>query len=135
MLRVPPSDWLPIKHGRKTEIRMVGRAVTQFGEIEVPTPVLFYSERGRGFDSKLMVLEQTWTEPLGAIAGNEESLRREGFPDFASFRRYWTIRTHRRFPMMKTCIVYRFREASDGDLSDLGRIMLHRLYPDHVPNL
>lgn len=130
-LRVPAGDWVPITRGIKTEFRASPHAVTQVLKIEPPTPVVAYRVvAGRGadssHDSKLMMLEETWQEPLAAIS--EESLRREGHPDIAHFRRYWMGRTRRRFAPTRMVRVFRVRPWAEGDWSESAEKLMARLY-------
>ncbi len=131
-LRVPPVDWAAVKHGSKSEFRSVGtRAVSQFKNLEPPTPVVAYVVKSLGqYDSQLMVLTAMWTEPLGAISA--ESLEAEGFPDIAHFRRYWMARTHRRFRPLTMVQVYRVRQYTDNDAVVMGVRLHNKLYRDHL---
>lgn len=131
-LRVPDPDWLAVKQGRKTEFRVTGKRAAQFQADYLPTPVVAYAVRGGQHDGQLMVLTESWREPLGNIAENEESLRREGYPDFAAFRRYWLIRTHRRFRPLDMCVAYRLRPFDADDYTDMGVRLLERLYGEHL---
>lgn len=128
-LRVPSIDWAAVKIGTKTEFRVAGRA-SLAQNVYTPTPVVAYTVRASQHDSKLMVLTAVWREPLGAIT--RESLAAEGFPDFAHFRRYWMARTHRRFTPLTSVLVYTLRQWTDSDATELGTIMLRRLYRDHL---
>lgn len=132
-LRVPSPDWAGVKHGSKREFRTVGKAaITAAHAVEVPTPVVAYTVRpaGGGHESKLMVLTAIWQEPLGAIS--EESLGLEGFADIEHFRRYWMNRTHKRFTPLTMVQVYRLRSFEDGDVAQMGALILMRLYRQHV---
>lgn len=130
-LRVPTREWVDITRGIKTEFRATPNAVTQVLNVEPPTPVVAYRVvRARGadssHDSKLMMLEETWQEPLMAIS--EESLRREGHPDFAHFRRYWMRRTRRRFTPTRIVRVFRVRPWAEGDWEAGAEMLMNRLY-------
>jgi hypothetical protein len=129
-LRVPSADWPKVKQGAKTEFRATGRGVTQLWNVKTPTPVVGYAHYAQRWDSRLLVLEATWQETLGAIT--PESLEREGFETLAHFRRYWMERTHRRFPPMAKVQCYRVRPMVDDDLASLGQAMLQRLYGEHI---
>lgn len=131
-LRVPASDWLLVKQGRKTEFRATGRGVTQLWNVNPPTPVVAYAVTNArdDHDSRLMVLEKTWQEPLGAIS--PDSLAHEGFPDMASFRRYWIIRTKRRFRPLSNVQVFRVRPWRPGDNEAMGVGLLMKLYGAHL---
>lgn len=123
-------DWAAVKIGAKAEFRVAGRA-SLAQNVYTPTPVVAYTVRSGGaYDSKLMVLQAVWREPLGSIS--RESLEAEGFTDFAHFRRYWMERTHRRFTPLTTVIVYSLRHWVESDLTTLGAALLRRLYRDHL---
>lgn len=134
-LRVPTVDWPAVRQGHKTEFRATGRAVTQLWNVEeyCPTPVVGYAVTNArtDHDSKLLVLEATWHEPLAAIS--DDSLSREGFPDMAHFRRYWMERTKRRFAPLAEAHVYRIRPFTSEDCADMGQRLLGRLYGQHLP--
>lgn len=132
-LRVPEGDWLRVKQGSKTEFRASGRAATKVQWIKTPTPVVAYALSNERTDhrSQLMVLEECWKEELRAIS--DESLRREGFPDFASFRRYWKIRTKRPFRPLAEVWAYRLRRWQPSDTVNMGTWMVERLYGEHLP--
>jgi hypothetical protein len=129
-LRVPSADWPKVKQGVKTEFRATGRAITQLWNVKTPTPVVGYAHYAGTWDSRLMLLEATWQETLGAIS--PESLEREDFPTLAHFRRYWMERTHRRFPPMAKVHCYRLRPMKDEDMAPAGLAMFRRLYGEHL---
>jgi hypothetical protein len=83
-----------------------------------------------GHDAKLMVLEDKWLEPLGAITA--ESLANEGFETVAEFRRYWMAREKRRFAPTRMVTVYRVRLWTPGDRAALGDMLMERLYGEHL---
>jgi hypothetical protein len=125
-LRVPVRDWPAVKRGYKTEFRAgVGKnAVPRLFSIQTPIPVVAYSVRNGRHDAKLMVLEELWQEPLGAIT--DESLAREGFASLADFRTYWMAREHKRFTPTRQVFAYRVRQWEPDDVEDLpGRIFEH----------
>lgn len=133
-LRVPWEDWAKVKLGVKTEFRMAGRHITQLWNVRCPTPVVGWAKSPtRDHDSRLLVLEATWSEPLGALS--EESLAREGFETFGHFRRYWMERTKRRFPPLMKVQVYRVRPFAANDSLEMGHTLLHRLYGQHLDEL
>lgn len=129
-LRVPARDWTAVKGGFKTEWRMRygGEAAgnVQFLRILLPTPVVAYMTRGDQHENKMMVLDECWVEPLGAIS--EESLRREGFASVAHFRRYWTDRTKLAYRPLERVQVFRVHEYTDAEREVLGGILLDRLF-------
>jgi hypothetical protein len=130
-LRVPTSEWVPITRGAKTEFRASPRAVTQALNLKTPTPVVAYRvvpgrPKGQTHDAVLMMLEETWQEPLLAIS--EESLEREGHASVAHFRRYWMSRTGKRFTPTRMVRVFRVRPWQEGDWQASGELMMKRLY-------
>lgn len=130
-LRVPGEDWLAVKQGRKTEFRASGHYASQLWNVETPTAVVAYTmKRIGGYDKLLMVLEATWTEPVGGIS--DESLAAEGFPDFAHFRRYWMSRSKARFRPNQTVHVYRVRPMVGGDHVTIGLQLFRKLYREHI---
>src|SRR5436190_17531907 len=88
-IAVPSFDWAAVKIGAKTEFRL--GTGTNVLDAKLPTPVVLYGDGLSAPESMLAVLEAKWREPLAAIS--EESLRREGYPDMAHFRRYWMQKT------------------------------------------
>lgn len=133
-LRVPIRDWPAVKRGYKTEFRAgVGnKAVPRLWSVQTPIPVVAYAIRNGRHDAKLMVLEELWQEPLGAIS--RESLAREGFATLAEFRAYWMVREHRRFAPTRMVFAYRVRQWEPGDVDELaGRIFDH-LYGAFLAN-
>lgn len=136
-VRVPAVDWAAVKLGHKLEFRSKGREQTPVWRVETPTPVVGYrlSNVRTDHDSKLLVLEATWREPLGAIS--EESLAREGFTGpqaMAHFRRYWMARWKRRFTPMMEVQVYRVRPFTSADVQPLGVKLLGKLYGEFLPS-
>lgn len=129
-LRVPAFDWLNVKNGIKTEFRASGRGVTQLWNVTCPMPVVAYTVTRRGHDRRLMVLEETRQETLIAIS--QESLEREGFDTLEEFRRYWTIKTKRKFTPTRKVQVYRVRRWRSADMDEMGRRLLDRLYGEHL---
>jgi hypothetical protein len=130
-LRVPSAEWARIVTGGKTEFRQQpGRSTLV--RPNCPTPVVGYREHAGVLESQLLVLDDTWREPLGAIT--QESLEREGFRDFDSFRQHWMQRTKRRFRPLLDVQVYRVRvlHDTDEDYNYAGRLLLARLYGEHV---
>lgn len=135
-LRVPTYDWPAVKRGIKTEFRSGwGKNKTpKLFQVKAPTPVVAYTVNGRGeYDARLMVLEDIWLEPLGAIS--PESLEREGFRNLKEFRSYWLEREGRRFTPTRQVFVYRVRPWVAGeDEHRMGQALLQRLYGDFLPN-
>jgi hypothetical protein len=134
-LRVPADDWASVKQGYKSEFRMKTGKGIQFLRILLPTPVVAYMTTRSGLkagrhDKVMMVVTDSWTEPLGAISA--DSLEREGFPDMAHFRRYWTGRTNQRFMPLMSIQVFRVRRYTPEDREALGAILLDRLYGEYT---
>lgn len=138
-LRVPVGDWPAVRRGLKTEFRSaVGGNVTQLWNVKCPTPVVAYAKVGPNYDYVLMVLEETWREPLGAIS--EESLHREGFRGerataYAHFRRYMMTRERRHFTPTREVQVHRVRPWRDEDTAELSAILFTRLYGEFLDGL
>ncbi len=130
-LRVPASDWVRVSRGMKTEFCAASGACSALWNLEPPTPVVAYRHtEALGYDSELMVLEEKWQEPLGAI--NATSLEREGFETLAEFRQYWCERERRRFAPMKMVTRYRVRPWNYSDTEEMAQVLLDRLYGDHL---
>lgn len=130
-LRVPTQDWLQVTRGVKTEFRAARGHQTQAWAIKVPTPVVAYRVlRCEKHEAKLMVLEKTWREPLGAIS--EESLAREGYATFAEFRRYMRNRERRPFRPLQEVQVFQVRPWVEADRTDMASLLLDRLYGDFL---
>lgn len=126
-LRVPNADWIAVKRGIKSEFRASPRACSALFSVEPPTPVVAYRQHPQhGYDAQLMVLQERWQEPLGAIS--EESLRREGFETMAEFRRYWMQRERKRFTPTRLVICYRVRPWQPEDDRAMATRLLDRLY-------
>lgn len=126
-LRVPHTDWINVSRGLKTEFRASHKSCSALWAVEPPTPVVAYRQHpSLGYDSKLMVLEAKWQEPLAAIG--PESLEREGFDSFAEFRRYWTRREKRHFPPTRLVTAYRVRPWTEQDHTDMAAIVLNHLF-------
>jgi hypothetical protein len=132
-LRVPHGDYLAVRRGRKTEFRATSRATSSVQRLNPPTPVVAYSVSNRRTDHRatLMVLEATWREELRAIS--DESLAREGFSSFAEFRRYWKIRHNAPFRPLDKVWAFRVRPWQPDDPEVLGRVLVERLYGQHIP--
>lgn len=131
-LRVPTEDWPAVRIGAKTEFRTSGAHSTTLLGVKCPTPVVGYkvSNQRDDHESVLLVLEAVWTEPLVAIS--DESLRREGFPDVAHFRRYWMGRTRRRFRPLDKVQAHRVRLFTPEDRGPMGDAILRHLYGEHL---
>jgi hypothetical protein len=131
-LRIPRSDWPNVTQGRKTELRAAGRGGTLLAaKLHTPTPVVGYAVGVVGPRFKLLVVEEAWTEPLGAISA--ESLEREGFRTRAEFRAYWRRRVHdRNYKPLTTVQVYRLRPFVPEDRAALADRMFDHLYGEYL---
>jgi hypothetical protein len=125
-LRVPRQDWAAVKIGAKTEFRKEQGEWVVMRNLHLPMGILAYTITAAGYDQKVMTLEATWREPLGAIS--EESLQREGFESLAHFRRYFIARTQHRFRPLAAVQVYRLHPCTPEDTGELGKLLFHRLY-------
>lgn len=132
-LRVPHADWIAVTRGAKTEFRASSAAVSKMWSVDPPTVVVAYRQHpAHGYDSRLMVLEKTWIEPLGAIS--EESLAHEGFASLAEFRRYWMSRERRRFTPTRKITVYRVRPWNELDWERQALRLMDLLYGPYQEN-
>lgn len=131
-LRVPADDWPAVKIGAKTEFRTSGYHSSTLIGVKCPIPVVGYrvTNERTDHDSLLLVLEQVWIEPLASLS--DESLAREGFPDFAHFRRYWMGRTKRRFRPLDKVQAHRVRIFTQEDRGPMGDALLRHLYGEHL---
>lgn len=136
-LRVPASEWLEVKHGVKNEFRNTMASVS-LSRIQKPTPVVtFTSAHNRfqqnEFDCRLMILEEAWREPLGAIS--QESLEREGFETLHDFKVHWTSKRRRRFNPLLPVYVYRVRHVEGDWKREWADHLFNRLYPEELHGL
>jgi hypothetical protein len=125
---VPAEDWPAVKTGHKREFRSRAVLPHLLADGVVPTAVVAYMTRrvSGQHERKLMVLERSWREPLAAIS--EDSIKAEGFPDMAHFRRYWTSRTKTRFRPLDMVQVFNVRPFTDDDIAVVGAVLFRRLY-------
>lgn len=129
-LRVPYSEWSVVIDGRKTEFRASPRACSQLWDVDPPLPVVAYAIfPSRGYKRSLMVLEETWREPLEAIS--PESLRRERQPSIAHFRRYWMGREKTAYMPTRMVSVFRVRPWEVTDDHEMAERLLERLYGEY----
>lgn len=129
LLRIPRADWALICTGAKTELRVSGRHAVMANTLKPPTPVVGYSilEYHEVPEAQLLVLQEAWSEPLGAIS--PESLLREGFASLGAFRRYWIDRhSGQPFKPLSITQVYRLRPWRAGDTETMGVRLVERLY-------
>jgi hypothetical protein len=127
-LRIPLVDWPAISQGHKTEFRAVGRDSTHANLLQAPAPIVGWTRQRFRSDVEraLLVLEETWTEPLMAIT--PDSLAREGFRSHREFRRYWNRRHRVGFKPLSTVNVYRLRPWREGDRDWLAALLMEHLY-------
>lgn len=131
-LRVPAADWSAVKMGVKGEFRASGGQQTQVWNLRPPIAVVAYAVRTSGtHDCRLMVLEKTWREPLGAIS--PAGLAAEGCKTLAEYKRKWAKQNKRRFPAMKQVQVYQVRPfVPSMDVALFGTELFLRLYGEYV---
>jgi hypothetical protein len=133
-LRIATVDWVDITRGLKREYRCAPSAAGMFYSVETPTPVVAYKVQRNEYESRLMVCEERWTEPLGSIT--QESLAAEGFDSMAEFRRYWR-RRHRTkagaFQPFKMVECFRLRPWALGDSDRFAERLFMRLYGEFLP--
>lgn len=127
---VPRYEWPAVSTGRKTEFRVPGRRATTKFPAPCPAPALIYITGTYETQQKLVVLEKTWTEHLGELSA--ESLEREFATDMAHFRQLWCTRRNTRFRPLDPVRVYRLRLFTPDDADAMGRVLLERLYGDHL---
>ena len=131
-VRVPHAEWNAVKLGYKREFR-TNTSVSLFA-VQTPTIVVAYAIDTLGrYEAKLMVLEELWQEPLGAIS--PESLTAEGFATLAEFRKHWMSREHRRFRPTRNIFVYRVRLADADDLVEQGQRLVELIYGEFLPEM
>jgi len=128
-VRVPNAEWAAVRYGGKCEFRAACGKHSALWNVPTPTPAVAYcvDQIGR-YRSSLMVLEDVWREPLGAIT--PESLEAEGYGTYQDFKRAWIKREHRAFPPLRMTTVYRIRPWRPEDEHAMASELLHRLYGD-----
>lgn len=135
-LRVPASEWIEVKHGVKSEFRNTQTTIS-LSRVEKPTPVLTYTRTSNThvneFESRLMLLEESWREPLGAISA--ESLEREGFDTLHDFKVHWTSKRRRRFNPLMPVYVYRVRQLEGDWHREWADHFFNKLYPEDLRGL
>lgn len=134
-LRIPTTDWARVLAGEKREFREAGRYGPRWGVMahKLPIPIVGYRYRSFGGapESTMLVLERTWSEPLGAIS--KASLEAEGFADIGEFRRYWKARHPRRgFRPLSITQVYGVRPFTEDDRAAMGARLLELLYGEFL---
>lgn len=131
-LRVPRAEWSAVTVGAKREFRAACGKHSALWSVRFPTPAVAYTIDAFGrYDSSMMVLDDVWREPLGAISA--ASLVAEGYESIAEFRRHWMAREHRRFPPLRMTAVYRIRPWTLDDNTEMADAILRRLYGEFLP--
>jgi hypothetical protein len=130
-IRVPWAEWRNVSRGRKSEYRG-SPGTNALKWVEFPVPVIAWTwHKNVGYETKLMVLEDCWQEPLAAIS--PESLAAEGFENLGEFRRHWMAREKRRFQPLKKATVFKVRPWREGLDNDLFKEKLFQhLYGEHL---
>lgn len=127
LLHPHPSEWLPLKYGRKTEFR----TLVNFPEkVLTPTPCVLWRRVASRIETAPFVLEEAFREPLGAISA--ESLAREGCADMADFRDRWVASRLTYFDATRQVCVWRVRVWAEGDAEAMGARLLERLYGPYL---
>lgn len=138
-LKVPPKDWPRVMAGDKTEFRWPCHMPWKYGvpkNTPTPTPVVLYGETGghrtlrRAF--AMAILLDFYVEPIIGVADRQESIEREGFPDFSHFRRYWRTRNKGKFHGMEEVSAFHIKLFDQTDATNLGLILLYRLYGHYL---
>jgi hypothetical protein len=132
-VRVPRAEWAAVTCGSKREFRAACGKHSALWNVKVPTPAIAYTVSTLGeYASMIMVLEDVWREPLGAIS--PISLAAEGFESISEFRRHWIEREHRPFPPLRVTTVYRLRPWTAADDIEMADAVLRHLYGEHLPS-
>lgn len=121
-IQVPSVDWPAVKRGLHGFVGQIGKQAPVFS-VPTPTPCVAWSLVRGNYDARLMILQHTTLEQLGAV--NPADV---GHPDLASFRRYWMARDRRKFPPTKQVFVYKMRPFREDDRETMGEALLQRLY-------
>jgi hypothetical protein len=130
-LKVARQDWAALVCGEKREYRVVrgrNQSPNAAGRWRTPAPVVAFSYQAFRDepDFALLICEDTWTEPLGAISA--QSLAAEGFDSIDEFRLYWRDREPKGFRPLTDVAVYRLRPWEDSDRAEQAEILLERVY-------
>jgi len=130
-VRVPRAEWAAVTIGDKHEFRAASGKHSPLWNVATPTPAIAYTIDAFGrHHSSILVLEDVWREPLGAIS--PASIAAEGFESIGEFRRHWMAREHRHFPPLRMTTVYRVRPWALCDSRAMADILLHRLYGEFI---
>jgi hypothetical protein len=131
-VRVPRAEWAAVTIGVKREFRAGCGKHSPLWNVATPTLAIAYTIDALGrHHSAIMVLEDVWREPLGAIS--PASLAAEGFDSLSEFRRHWMDREHKRFPPLRMTTVYRVRPWKPDDNQKMADVMLRQLYGEFLP--
>ncbi len=130
-LRVPSVDWADIVVGRKTEVRTIGRYALCHWRVKPPELVVGYLvRRHEERRERLLIVEDAWSEPLGAIS--PESIANEGFESLDEFRSYWL--TRHKWQPLATVQVAKLRPYVEGaDRRVMEERVLQRVYGRWLP--
>jgi hypothetical protein len=141
-LRAPAKDWPKILAGDKTEFRHASAQPWKYGipkATKTPTPVVLYGETKERNNHRLSrrafamgILLDFYVEPVIGVADRPESIQREGFEDFATFRRYWRGRNEGKFHGMQEVCAFQIRLFHMTDSANLGIMLLYELYGHYL---
>lgn len=125
---VPTVDWSAVTTGAKTEFRLrPGIAMPLASNLPFfPILIVAYARFRMGRLERLMVLEDSWMEPLRAIT--PDSLAREGFETLAQFKRYWNLRNRSGYRPLANIIVVRVRPLRHGDFELIGERLVEHFW-------
>lgn len=126
-LRVPALDWADVVAGAKTELRTQGRYALMAGRVQAPEVVVGYLVRR--YDERreqLLIVEDAWQEPLGAIS--PESLAAEGYASVGEFRSYWRKRFPGGWKPLSQVQVCKLRPFTPEDREAMAERLLQRIY-------
>lgn len=130
-LRIPRMDWAAVCTGAKTELR-VSRGSQKVLVPPQPLVGFSYLQFRESPQTRLLVCEDAWSEPLGAISA--DSLRAEGYDSIREFRRYWITRHGTKFGETRgwrpfnRVQVYKLRPFTAEDRDRFAELLLERLY-------
>lgn len=123
-----------MSRGRQREFRAAPGNVPQLRGIPFPSLVVAYRQRPREeLDHKLMILEATRWEMLGAITA--EGLAAAGYSGASAralFRREWMIHNKRRFEPLMRVMVFTVRPYAEDSLPQLGEALVRHLYGEFL---
>lgn len=128
-LRVPQVDWAKVVVGVKTEFRRTGYHAF---EVDLPIVVVgyYYNKTTKKTITSLLVLEECFTEVLGAIS--QASIAAEGFDTLREFIAYWRGRYRDGYRGMAEVTVYRLRPFVPEDRDFFAYRIFDHLYADYL---